>query len=94
LYKLVPPRATFVQDMTEAEGKPMEEHAIYWKGLIDRGIAIVFGLVLDPKGPWGVGIVEAADEPDVHALGTVYYITRYIILYYKIIKTTLQILQS
>jgi uncharacterized protein YciI len=70
LYKLVPPRATFVQDMTEAEGKLMEEHAIYWKGLIDRGIAIVFGLVLDPKGPWGVGIVEAADEPDVRALGT------------------------
>jgi uncharacterized protein len=70
LYKLNPPRPTFVQDMTEAERKVMQQHAIYWKGLTDRGIAIVFGLVLDPKGPWGVGIVEAADEPDARAIGT------------------------
>ena len=70
LYKLIPPRPTFVQDMTEAERKAMEEHAIYWKGLIDRGIAIIFGLVLDPKGPWGVAIVEVADEADARVLGT------------------------
>ena len=70
LYKLIPPRPTFVQDMTEAERKAMEEHAIYWKGQIDRGIAIIFGLVLDPKGPWGVAIVEVADEADARVLGT------------------------
>ena len=69
LYKLNPPRPTFVQDMTEAERKVMQQHAIYWKGLTNRGIAIVFGLVLDPKGLWGVGIVEVADEPDAHAIG-------------------------
>ena len=69
LYKLIPPRPTFVQDMTEAERKAMEEHGIYWKGLTNRGIAIVFGLVLDPKGPWGVAIVEVADEPDARTLG-------------------------
>jgi uncharacterized protein YciI len=70
LYKLIPPRPTFVQDMTEAERKAMEEHGIYWKGLTDRGIAIVFGLVLDPKGPWGVAIVEVADEADARVLGS------------------------
>src|SRR5437773_9967373 len=69
LYKLIPPRPTFVQDMTEAERKAIGEHAIYWKGLTDRGIAIVFGLVLDPKGPWGVAIVEIADESDARARG-------------------------
>lgn len=47
-YKL-PPRPTFVQDMTEAERKAMEEHATYWKDLTDKGIAIVFGLVLDKR---------------------------------------------
>jgi hypothetical protein len=36
--------------MTEAERNVMQEHAIYWKGLIDRRTAIVFGPVLDPKG--------------------------------------------
>lgn len=69
LCKLVPPRPTFAQDMTEAERKVMQEHVIYWKGLTERRIAIVFGPVLDPKGTWGVAIVEAADEADVHALG-------------------------
>jgi hypothetical protein len=70
LYKLIPSRPTFVRDMTEAERKAMGEHAIYWKGLTDRGIAIVFGLVLDPKGPWGVAIIEVADEPEARILGT------------------------
>jgi hypothetical protein len=50
LYKLIPPRSTFAQDMTEVERKVMQEHATYWKGVTDKGIAIVFGLVLDPKG--------------------------------------------
>jgi hypothetical protein len=49
LYKLIPPRSTFAQDMTEVERKVMQEHATYWKGVTDKGIAIVFGLVLDPK---------------------------------------------
>jgi hypothetical protein len=70
LYKLIPPRTTFVQDMTKAERKAMEEHAIYWKDLTDKGIAIVFGLVLDPSSPWGVAIVEVQDELEAHGLGT------------------------
>lgn len=70
LYKLVPPRPTFAQDITEAEKKVMQEHAIYWKDLIEKRIALVFGPVLDPKGTWGVAIVEMTDEQDVHALGT------------------------
>jgi hypothetical protein len=61
-YKLIPPRPTFVQDMTEAERKAMDEHAKYWKRLTDAGVAVVFGLVLDPNGPWGVAIVEVEDE--------------------------------
>jgi hypothetical protein len=69
-YKLIPPRPTFVQDMTEAEGKAMDEHAKYWKNLTDTGIAVVFGLVLDPNGPWGVAIVEVEDEPHAHLVGT------------------------
>lgn len=69
-YKLIPPRPTFVQDMTEAERKAMGEHAIYWKDLIDKGVAIVFGLVLDPNGAWGVAIIEVRDELEAHGLGT------------------------
>jgi len=39
LYKLIPPRSTFAQDMTEVERKVMQEHATYWKGVTDKGIA-------------------------------------------------------
>ena len=70
LYQLIPPRPTFAQDMTEKERKIMQEHALYWKDLTDKRIAVAFGPVLDPKGVWGLAIVEAANEQDVRALGT------------------------
>ena len=41
----------------------------YWKDLSDRRIAIIFGPVLDPKGTWGLAIVEVASEPEAHILG-------------------------
>jgi uncharacterized protein len=68
LFKLIPPRPTFFQDMTQAERKVMQEHVVYWKGLADKGLAVVFGPVLDPKGVWGVAVVEAADEEEARAL--------------------------
>ena len=68
LCKLVPPRPTFAQDMTEAERELMQEHGAYWKDLADRGIAVVFGPVADPNGAWGVGVVEVESEADVRAL--------------------------
>ena len=70
LYKLILPWPTFTQDMTEAERKVMQEHATDGKRLMDDSIAFIFGLVLDPRGPWGVGIVDVANESDAHALGT------------------------
>ena len=69
LYKLIPPLLTFTQDMTEAERKVMQEHATYWKCLIDDSIAIIFGL--DPRGPCGISIfVDVANESYARALGT------------------------
>jgi uncharacterized protein YciI len=69
LCKLIPPGPTFAQDMTEVERKVMQEHVDYWKDLSDRRVAIIFGLVLDPKGIWGVAIVEVASKPEAHILG-------------------------
>jgi uncharacterized protein YciI len=69
LYQLIPPRPTFAQDMTETERKVMQEHALYWKDLTDKRIAVAFGPVLDPKGVWGLAIVETANEQDARALG-------------------------
>jgi len=69
LYKLIAPRVTFAQDMTDAEAQLMKVHGEYWKELADRGVAVVFGPVLDPKGSWGLAIVEAKDAAEVHAIG-------------------------
>jgi uncharacterized protein YciI len=68
LYKLIPPRPTFPKDMTEAEGELMQEHINYWKNLADRRIAIVFGPVEDPKGVYGIAIIETDDETIAHGI--------------------------
>lgn len=69
LYKLIAPRVTFAQDMTDAEAQLMKVHGEYWSELADRGVAVVFGPVLDPKGSWGLAIVEAKVEAEVRAIG-------------------------
>lgn len=58
LIRLLPPRPTFIQDMTEEEKSIMGAHVGYWTKLLGDGVAVAFGPVADPKGPWGVGIVE------------------------------------
>jgi uncharacterized protein YciI len=55
-------------EMTESERKVMGEHVNYWTALRDKGIAIVFGPVLDAKGVWGVAVVETPDEAAARAL--------------------------
>lgn len=69
-YKLVPPRSTFPQDMTDEEKKVMQEHFAYWEDLLQRGIVVVVGPVFDPKGSWGMAVVQVDDEQSAHSLGT------------------------
>jgi uncharacterized protein YciI len=58
---LTPPRVTFVTDMTNEERNIMNQHVVYWRNLLDEGIAIAFGPVMDPKGPFGMAVVEVDD---------------------------------
>ena len=67
--KLVSPRPTFPFDITEAEGAAMAEHAVYWQKLAADGHAIAVGPVFDPKGPFGLAIVETENEAEAEALG-------------------------
>ena len=46
----------------------MQDHVVYWKGLAEKGTAVVFGPVLDPKGVWGVAVVEVSDEAEARSL--------------------------
>jgi uncharacterized protein len=66
--KLIPPRPTFQQDMTESEKALMLQHVAYWTALAEKGIAVAFGPVADPAGGYGIGIVELDDDADVRDL--------------------------
>ena len=66
--KLTPPRATFAQDMSEDEQSTMREHVMYWTALMHQGKALAFGPVLDPNGPYGVGILQVETDEAVDEL--------------------------
>ena len=68
LCRLIAPRPTFPADMTPAEAEAMKKHAAYWSGLLERRSAIAFGPVADPKGAWGLGIVNVRDEAELREL--------------------------
>jgi len=56
--RLNAPRPTFGQDMTPEEVKIMQEHGAYWREVMEKGHVIVFGMVGDPKGVFGMGVAE------------------------------------
>lgn len=60
--KLVPPRPTFAQDMTEEERSIMQEHVGFWMELMKQGKVVVFGPVLDPASVYGLGVVTMDEE--------------------------------
>jgi uncharacterized protein YciI len=66
--RLVPPRATFANDMTETEQALMTAHFVYWKGMFDKGVCLFGGPVLDPKGVYGVLAIQAATEDEARAI--------------------------
>jgi hypothetical protein len=66
--KLIPPRPTFAQDMSEAEAKIMEQHAAYWHSLMGQGRVVTFGLVADPAGAYGIGVVDVDGDAAVRDL--------------------------
>jgi len=69
LYRLNPPRPTFPRDMTPAERDLMREHVAYWTRLMKEGRVIAFGPVADPKGSYGIGIIQLERGEDANALG-------------------------
>jgi hypothetical protein len=69
LYRLLPPRPTFAQDMSPEEAELMRRHVGYWQDLLDRGVAVAFGPVHDPKEPWGLGVLDIDEEREARAIG-------------------------
>jgi uncharacterized protein YndB with AHSA1/START domain/uncharacterized protein YciI len=68
MLRLLPPRPTFMLDMTEDERAMMRDHVAYWARHLASGKAIVFGPVGGPAGGFGLGVLRVADEAELHAL--------------------------
>ena len=68
-YKLSPPRPSFPADMTEAEGRVMEAHFGYWSSLIAAGNVVAYGPVLDPRGSYGIAVLELEDAAAAAEIG-------------------------
>jgi uncharacterized protein len=68
VIRLIAPRPTFAFDMTPDERATMLEHVDYWTELTAHGKVVAFGPVNDPAGPYGIGIILAADLAEAEAL--------------------------
>ena len=67
VFRLIAPRASFAQDMTNEEREIMDLHAAYWQPYRDSGQMVIFGPVIDDSGSWGLGVVQADDEAEVRS---------------------------
>lgn len=65
LYRLNPPRPSFISDITPAETKLMQAHGLYWRGLMAKGMVLAFGPVADPKGAYGIAVVQLENGADM-----------------------------
>ena len=65
ICKLITPRPTFPFDMNDNEKAVMAQHAAYWAQMCKEGAVLVYGPVMDPNGPYGMGVFDVADEAEV-----------------------------
>ena len=66
--KLIPPRPDFMMTMNDAERAIMGAHQVYWRGYAEKGWAVAYGPVADPRGAYGAGFWALPDEEDPAAL--------------------------
>jgi uncharacterized protein YciI len=66
--KLIPPRPTFATDMTPEETAVMTKHAAYWAEMFKTGKVLIIGPVLDPKGAWGMAVLETDSLADAQQM--------------------------
>ncbi len=68
VVRLIPPRATFPGDMTDAERELMGAHAAYYAQLAETGKIVVYGPVLEDSTSWGLGVIEGSSVEEVREL--------------------------
>ena len=54
--------------MNDQEMAAMQAHALYWREKAKGHVPLAVGLVADPKGFCGVGILEVTDEAELQQI--------------------------
>ena len=65
LCKYIPPRADFLATMTAEESKCMKQHGDFLNNLLDKGLIVAHGRVMDPSGGYGVSLYQISDDQDI-----------------------------
>src|SRR2546421_4686223 len=68
LCKYIPPRADFLATMTAEESKWMKQHGDFLNNLLDKGLIVAHGPVMDPSGGYGVSLFPISDDQDIAAI--------------------------
>lgn len=67
-FQLIPPRASFAQDMTADERALMEKHVAYFAELFAAGKLLIYGPVMTSKGSFGMAVLEVADQAEAEQI--------------------------
>lgn len=68
-FKLIPPRPTFPQDITDEERLLMNDHSRYMKETFNAGKILIYGPVMATGGTFGMAVLEVADESEARRFG-------------------------
>lgn len=65
LCKFIPPRTDFLATMSAQESKWMQQHADYLNELLDKGLIVAHGPVIDEAGGYGVSLYQIDDSQEI-----------------------------
>ncbi|MDO3606390.1 YciI family protein [Ralstonia pseudosolanacearum] len=65
LCKYIPPRSDFLATMSSDEKEWMKQHGDYLNRLLDQGLIVAHGPVIDATGGYGVSLYQIPDELDI-----------------------------
>jgi len=68
LCKFIPPRANFLTTMSTDEKEWMGQHVVFMNGLLDQGLIVAHGPVINDGDGYGVSLYQIPDDGDIAAL--------------------------
>lgn len=67
-YKLIPPRPTFANDITDMERGLMMAHVQYFHQHFLEKRVLIYGPVLAAQGSFGMAVLEVKDEAEARTI--------------------------